>query len=329
MKRFLLVLLILGVLLVGCTQMSPKEIAKKMEKKYNAIKDMKGTMVITMDIRGKKISETIRFAMKKPNKYWSDSNTTTIVSNGTVMWIYDKKRNEVTMLKLPKTKPKFDYGKFIESVLKSNDVKLLGSDSVNGRDCYVIEVIPKNKSVLIEKEKIWIDKKYWCPIKIETITKVGSTTFEYRDLKFNTGIPDSLFEFKPPKGAKIVRGLTTFLRSNLTIEEAQKEVNFTILVPRYTAGYEFDGARVMKFGGKEIVILYYKKDGNVIDVFESKGYNCTPLPNATVINVNGTKMELKVAFGRGILKFCKGDIVVTVVAKLPKDELVRVGKSLL
>lgn len=106
-------------------------------------------------------------------------------------------------------------------------------------------------------------------------------------------------------------------------------MNFTILVPRYTAGYEFDGARVMKFGGKEIVILYYKKDGNVIDVFESKGYNCTPLPNATVINVNGTKMELKVAFGRGILKFCKGDIVVTVVAKLPKDELVRVGKSLL
>ncbi len=66
-----------------------------------------------------------------------------------------------------------------------------------------------------------------------------------------------------------------------------------------------------------------------MDVFESSGYKCTPLPNATVIDVNGTKMELKEAFGRGILKFCRGNLEITVVAKLPKDELVKVGKSLL
>lgn len=334
MKKFLLVFLVLSVLLVGCTQMSAKDIAKKMEEKYDAIKDMRGTMVITMNVSGKKIVDTIRFAMKKPNKYWSDSNTTTVVSNGSVMWIYDKKRNEVRILKLPKNKPpKFDYGKFIEFILKSNDVKLLGSDRVNGRDCYVIEVIPKNKSVLIEKEKIWIDKEFWCPIKIESFTKLRSSTFEYRDLKFNTGIPDDLFEFKPPKDAKVVRGFSSTIKSNLSIEEAQRMVNFTILLPKYTDGYEFDGARVMKFDGKETVILYYKKDGKIMDIFESKGYSYTSLPNATVINVNGTKMELKEALGLGgkigILKFRKGNITVTVVAKLPKDELVRVGKSLL
>ncbi len=88
----MLVFLILGVLAAGCTQMSAKELAKKMEERYNTIKDMKGTMVITMDINGKKIVNTVRFAMKKPNKYWSDSNTTTVVSNGKEMWIYDKRR---------------------------------------------------------------------------------------------------------------------------------------------------------------------------------------------------------------------------------------------
>ena len=325
MRRVLFVLLLLGVLVLGCTQMSPKDIAKKMQEKYEAIKDMKGTMVITMNIGGKKVVETIRFAMKKPNKYWSDSDTVMMVSNGTMMWIYDKKRNEVTVMKLPKVKPKFDYEKFIESILKSNEVKLLGVEKVNGRECYVIEVIPKNKSVFIEKEKMWVDKEFWYPIKIEIFTKAGTSVLEYKDIEFNTGVPDSLFEFKPPKGAKVVKSFTS---SNLTIEEAQKMVNFTILVPKYTAGFKFDGARVMKFGGKETVILYYKKDGNMLDVFETTGV-CKPLPNATVINVNGTKMEFKEAFGSGILKFCKGNVVITIVAKLPKDELVKIGKYLL
>ncbi len=337
MKKLLLVLLLLGVFVLGCTHMSPKDIAKKMEEKYKAIKDMEGIMVIKINIGGKKFVDTIRFAMKKPNKYWSDSNMTTIVSNGTVMWIYDKKRNEVTIMKLPKVKPRFDYEKFIELILKSNDVKLLGVEKVSGRECYVIEVVPKNKSAFIEKEKLWIDKEFWCPIKVETFTKIGTSTFEYKDLKFNTGIPDSFFEFKPPKGAKIVKGSSSKFLSNLTIKtigEAQKKVNFTILVPKYTAGYEFNGARVLKFGSKETVILYYKKNGNVLDIFESKGYNCTPLPNATIINVNGTKMEFKEAVvlteKMDILRFCKGNVVITIIAKkLPKEEIVKVGKSLL
>ncbi len=156
-------------------------------------------------------------------------------------------------LRQEKTKPKFDYGKFIESILKSNDVRLLGSERVSGRDCYVIEVIPKNRTGLILKEKLWIDKEFWYPVKVETTMKFGSSTLEYRDLKINAGIPDRLFEFKPPKGAKIVRS-TGFSKDNLTIEDAQKD--FTILVPRYTAGYRFDRARVMKFGGKETLILY-------------------------------------------------------------------------
>ena len=132
----------------------------------------------------------IKFAMKKPDKYWSDSENNTIVSNGTVMWIYDKK-NEVTKIKLPHVKrPKFDYGKLIEEMLKGNDVKMLGSEKADGKDCYVMEVIPKNRTfyskTLHITSKLWIDKEYRYPLKIELNYGKFSITIEYRNVKFNT-----------------------------------------------------------------------------------------------------------------------------------------------
>ncbi len=198
---FVLAILVVG-LVAGCAQMDAKEIAKKAEEKYKLVKDMKGTLVITDEVHGKKFVEKTEFAIKKPDKYWSTDGNVTIVRNGSTMWIYDKKANEVIVTRAMKM-PKFDYGKFIQEILKNNDVKLTGIEKVSGRNCYIIEVIPKNKTYYTQ-EKIWIDTEYWYPLKVEIHGKFNMT-IEYKDVKFNTGIPDSLFNFKPPKGAKVMR----------------------------------------------------------------------------------------------------------------------------
>ena len=320
-----LVALLIGALVLGCTQMSAEEIAKKVEEKYNAIKDMKGTVVITTEFQGKRRVEVIKFAMKKPDKYWSDSDNYTMVSNGTVMWIYDKSRNEVIKINLPEKKPKFDYGELIKDLMKKNEIKLLGSEKISGRDCYVIEVIPENKTFYVE-QKLWIDKEYWYPLKIEINYGEFNSTIEYKDVKFNR-IPDSFFEFKPPKGAKVIEREITPPRK-LTLEEAQKQVNFTIIAPKYTAGFKFDYAYIFKSGSREMVSLYYAKNGQRLIVTESRGYPNMPLLNATVINVNGTKFEIAQVFGKSVLRIRKGDFEVTVSAKLPKNELIKIGKSI-
>ena len=51
-----------------------------------------------------------------------------------------------------------------------------------------------------------VDSENWMPLKIETFDKNDKlmTSIEYRDIKFNIGIPDSEFEFKIPEGAKVV-----------------------------------------------------------------------------------------------------------------------------
>ncbi len=154
-----------------------------------------------------------------------------------------------------------------------------------------------------------------------------NSTIEYKDVKFNTGIPDSFFEFKPPKNAKIIEQEVN-LPKKLTLDEAQKQVNFTIIVPKYTAGFKFNYAYVFKFGSKETVSLHYTKNGQKLVITESKGYPKMPLTNASVITVNGTKFEIAQVFGKSILRIRKDDFEVTVSAKLPKDELIRIGKSI-
>ncbi len=52
--RLAVTALLLAALLVGCTQMSAEEIAKKMEEKYGQLKDFKGVQRIVMEMDGVK-----------------------------------------------------------------------------------------------------------------------------------------------------------------------------------------------------------------------------------------------------------------------------------
>jgi outer membrane lipoprotein-sorting protein len=161
MKRikWMLVCLFLAVLIVGCTQLSAEQIAEKMKEKYNSIEDMKGVMIVTTNL-GKQQTQTIKFAMKKPNKWKTEDERMLTISNGKTMWIYNKQKNEVTKLTLPEVKqPEFDYGKIIKDMFEKYDVKLIGEGKIAGRDCYIIELKPKGKDYFIN-QKLWIDKEY-------------------------------------------------------------------------------------------------------------------------------------------------------------------------
>ncbi len=328
MKR-LLILALAVLLLAGCAQMSAEEIAKKVNEKYNAIKDMKGTAVITVVVNGHRSVNVIRFAMKKPNYFWQDTENYTMVSNGKVMWFYDKRKNVVTEFNLPKRLPKFDYGEFVKVMMENSNVKLLGTERVAGRDCYVVEATPKtaNLSALFTREKLWIDKEYWYPLRIEMTSKHYRMTIEYKNLTFNTGILDSFFEFKPPAGAKVVKQKLTPPKK-LTLDEAQREVNFTIITPKYTAGFKFKYAYVLKFDGKETVLLWYEKDGQRLTIRESVGVREMPLRNSTTIDIGNTKFTMAKILDINILTFRRGEVNVTVSAKLPRDELLKIGESM-
>jgi len=310
-------------------ELSAEQIVKQMEEGYKSLKDVKGTLVGTTN----GANHSISFAMKG-NKWRSEDENTIQVCNGSVTWIYYKKKNAVVILPpLSKEKQVFDYGRIIKDLTEKYVLKLVGEERISGKDCYLIEAKPKNEShKQIPELKIWVDKEFWYPLRIESDFGMFRLISEYRDVKFNTGISDEEFEFKIPEGAKIVERWLF----NLTIDEAQKRVNFTIIIPNYTAGYEFSRAAVIKridsMLGNETVVLQFKKGdegfaiGESINVKEIVPWR----PNPTKVKIKDKEGEIfEFSSGRKILRFSSNGIVIEIQGRLSNEELIKIAESML
>lgn len=48
-----------------------------------------------------------------------------------------------------------------------------GSEKINGRDCYVVELTAKQEDVTYYSRKLWVDKERWLPLKEERYARSG------------------------------------------------------------------------------------------------------------------------------------------------------------
>jgi len=329
------------VLLAGCVEMSAEQIASEMQKKFENLRDYKGTMSITMSFDGESRETESDFMSLMPAKSWmkttkGDGAGDIFVSNGTTMWSYNSTANEVTIIELPKTKKdnlgQADYVKIVKNMLEQNDVKMSGSEKIDGRETFILEMMPKNKTqeAFTFKQKLWADKETWMPLRMETYDKDGKLimTMEYRNVEFNTGIPDSEFEFKIPEGAKVVTREMT-LPKEVTLDEARKSVNFTVAVPSYLPeGYILDKVTVFKYDNTQSVSITYKKGEEMLSVYEVNKSGYTPKGKFETVKINGVDARyMDSDFGRS-LSWSKNRIDITVHGKISKEQLIRMMESI-
>ena len=106
------------------------------------------------------------------------------------------------------------------------DATLVGNESIDGRDCYVLDLVANVNDVAYHSQKIWVDSERYVPLKQEMFAKSGQllkrttlsgvkmvqgrwfpmsmvyedmlkdgkgTEFRMRSVKFNQDIPDYIF----------------------------------------------------------------------------------------------------------------------------------------
>ena len=326
-----LITLTFGIFFAGCTeQMSADEIAKTMEEKYDSINDMSCKMVMTMNVQGNSKTVSYDYKYKKPNKYYMDCDNSTIVSDGKTMYVYDKKQNTYMKIDAP-PQQNGDYGALIKDMFDLYDIEYAGNEKVSDIECCVLKLTPKNKtgSMVVNAGalKMWVDKEYWQPLKIEMNGDGFSSTIEYQNVKYNTGLSDDVFKFTPPKDAKLIEN---GMPKEMTIEDAQKEVPFKILYPEYTAGYKFKSAIPNKQNGVEYIILQYvNTENDAIVVIESNSKNSNSIPNAEKVKIGNIEGEYAKSISGGMLSFKKDDIVVVIMGNLEKEELIKMAESII
>ncbi|MEA1868851.1 MAG: outer membrane lipoprotein-sorting protein [Euryarchaeota archaeon] len=263
---------------------------------------------------------------------------TVMVTNGSTMWMYDPAKNQVTKMELRETEcGPFDmnYTEIIRNLLNETDLSYGGTESINGRSAYVLNITPRDETELVQditNTRVWVDCENWMLLGIAMYDPDENLAVktEYRDITFNTGIPDSEFIFEVPEGAVVVeRSFEDRMPQEMTLEEARGNLSFDLKTPLYLPdGCEFDHAVVF---GKNRVSLMYTNGSELLHISEwvsdAVDHIEPEISDPKGVSINGTDGEFGSMFGINTLRWSAGGIEYSLSGTITKEEMLRVAES--
>jgi outer membrane lipoprotein-sorting protein len=352
-------------------QPSAEEIVSNMRIKIDSLEDYSFTMYVNSTSGGHN-PEIHKVVWKRPYLMKTtilspDKNSEVIMaSDEDFQWIYSPESETVFKMEifdnfddLKLFEPNI-YAEFLDGIiLNGRSPSLLETENTNGKSVYVLELIPSEENESLQwKSRIWVDRENWTLLRYELYDNEEDVylEIEIRDMKLNTGIPDSEFKFKIPDGAQVkVLEPEDFKNEpeKMTLEEARQLIDFEVIIPEYLPdGYEFSYSMVSSsmdmhystfvhsgfsaFAGQhyeKITLVYTKGDSEMritesvsetglpeIQDFESEG------EYILVNNRNGTIFPI---FGGDIkaLTWQDGELEITIVSSLDKAELLNIAES--
>lgn len=199
-------------------------------------------------------------------------------------------------------------------------VNLIGRDKIAGRSAYVLEVKPKLRHKGPTR-KLWIDAEKWIKLKTEDIAPGGAVVSMsyYTKIDFVNTIPDEKFRIEPGPGVRVEREPMPL--SWIPIEKARQQAGFRILEPEYLPpGFKLAGATVVPFRGGKLVGLRYTDGVSTLSLFQTPGRILSP-------RFLERLHEGPVQPREGIYSWRQGQINLTIVGRIPTDEIRRVAGS--
>ena len=349
MKQITAVLMVLAVVLIaGCTEeMSAEQIAANMMASQENIEDFSATVVRISQVDGENTTVRAKTVFKPPDKerteYIEPAEVAGMVTlkNGSTVWMYDPAKNRVIKMTRPEKESfETDYTKPTKDLVERNDISYKGTGNIAGRSAYVIEVTPKDKvdRRFISRSHFWIDRETWMMIGMEIYDTNGNSIarVEYRDVTFNTGIPDSEFIFEVPEDAKVVEQSLGGMPEEMTLEEARANLSFELKTPSYLPdGYEFEVA-VVSDKEHNRLLIEYRNESDRLHLSEEVSYDSDQpefkMYEPEMVRINGArgKFVSTSVFGVNMntLSWSVDGIDYLLSGTLAKEGLTRVAESI-
>ncbi len=146
-------------------------------------------------------------------------NQETVVHDGTTVWDYSSKNNTATKVTIPAdvakqkgagseklTDPTAATTELLAKVRESSNVAVDGTATVAGRPAYELVLTPKpTERTLLREIRVSVDSQTRMPLGVSVLAN-GTTSpalqMTFSEIEF-TAQPADLFNFTPPKGAKV------------------------------------------------------------------------------------------------------------------------------
>jgi outer membrane lipoprotein carrier protein len=182
------------------------EIVKNIQENYNrtndAVIEFSETVVLPLSKLTQTTSGTLY--LKKGNRYRIETKDKIFVTDGKTSWAYTPSTKQVVIDNFRDDKNTVSPEKFLLSVPSNYYVVLISSNVSNTDTTYTLRLTPKNDNSFIRSIKLVVGGNW--TVRSAEVSDMNDAQYTYtvKDLKLNTGLPDSKFEFVPPEGAQII-----------------------------------------------------------------------------------------------------------------------------
>ena len=170
---------------------------KRIQDKYSSILSFSADFT-QYSQNSKKLTGKLFY--KKENNLRIETGSSTIVSNGSTNWNYNRKQNKVIITSYDDSDPSmFSFNKIIFDFPSGSKVE------TDGNDNNVLILTPdENSDLNFAQVKLWINNDDLVK-KIEITGKDNSQiTIELSNYKMNQNLSDSQFSFTPPEGSRVI-----------------------------------------------------------------------------------------------------------------------------
>jgi len=183
-----------------------KDIVKRVQKKYGALKTLQADFeqIFVWDLAGETQTVKGRIYVNHGNNYRIDTDSQSIVTDGTTVWTYSKDRDQViidSVTKSEETLPTnllFQYAEDYKPIFR-------GEDKFDGRKTYIVYLEPKDQDGLVQSMTIWVDASTWLTTKVEQIDiNENISTYIVHNVQEDIKLPASLFTFLPTDDMEVV-----------------------------------------------------------------------------------------------------------------------------
>jgi outer membrane lipoprotein carrier protein len=182
------------------------EIVRNVQKNYDETNDAVIHFTQTVVLPISKLSKTTKGVLyfKKGNKYKIESGDNVIVTDGKTIWTYNPTSGQVIVDNYRDDKNTIDPNKFLFNIPSDYYVVLLNAKRTDRDTAYTLRLTPKSDGSFIRSITIVVAGNW--AVRSAEVHDINDNKYTYtvNDLKVNSGLPDSEFEFVPPKGARIV-----------------------------------------------------------------------------------------------------------------------------
>ena len=182
-------------------------IIKKLQKKYDTIKDASINYTQNIQFGVTKNEQTFsgRLIMKRGNKYRIQMEQQTIITDGKSVWSVNLMNRQVVIDKYHDDPKTFSPDKIMVNVPDNYNASILGKEKLKDRELLAIKLIPKNKKSNIRWMKVWVDEDDLLMKKIQVLEVSDNlSTYTIDELKINQGISDKEFLYEAPSGIEVI-----------------------------------------------------------------------------------------------------------------------------